>query len=523
MAFSPTPGHPVPLPTVLELRLLRCPGHAGPSSPVLPLETRPSPRRARTQTFWPRPYRCQSCHFATHDRISRPDIHYSGFSDTDGYPTDDPCPVLTLATVRPDSRTTTWCGLVPKMEGWFSQTDVRWMRLFPQSSGKEPEPIPSRRPLHGPSSSTQLSLGSRFPRVFRAWSHHAHHASLTPGRHHGPFFCQLPSTTASSPRSDSHDHPSQFHGARTRARELPPRTTGNPPKTTHMGHRRGPRSDGHETGERIWLHPSKFPRQATTPSLSTITHDTYVEPWSLFYLAPTASVPPSRSPVRIPSIASSEAERPCLSVDTESHVTLPVADLRLHSTDLLEDLCFVATGRQDRGMDHHHILGSRGSHGDGPPRYQLCVPSQTCLVRLFLLARRLSCPSSGQACQRHVTPWDSGPREPPEPLQWPILSPVRCQGVGECKGVEMELCGRQKDQDSCDVEGHHSHQRGLPPWTNHRHKHASQPKTIALQSRNIHTRRSSTPRGCPQALTADPRSPKTRLPCAFNSLRSSAW
>ena len=36
----------------------------------------------------------------------------------------------------------------------------------------------------------------------------------------------------------------------------------------------------------------------------------------------------------------------------------------------------------------------------------------------------------------------------------------------------MELYGRQKDQDTCDVEGHlalndsgHSHQRGLSPWT----------------------------------------------------------
>ena len=48
-------------------------------------------------------------------------------SDTDDDP-HDPCPVLTLATVRPDAHTTTWCKLLPEMEGCLSQPDRRRLR-----------------------------------------------------------------------------------------------------------------------------------------------------------------------------------------------------------------------------------------------------------------------------------------------------------------------------------------------------------------------------------------------------------
>ena len=40
----------------------------------------------------------------------------------------DSCQVLSLATVRLDARTTTWCRLLPKTEGRFSQADFRRLR-----------------------------------------------------------------------------------------------------------------------------------------------------------------------------------------------------------------------------------------------------------------------------------------------------------------------------------------------------------------------------------------------------------
>ena len=63
---------------------------------------------------------------------------------TDDGPASDACPVLTLATVRPDARTTTWCELLLEMEGWFSLPDRRRLRttrsslkdiVFPRNAG----------------------------------------------------------------------------------------------------------------------------------------------------------------------------------------------------------------------------------------------------------------------------------------------------------------------------------------------------------------------------------------------------
>ena len=51
-------------------------------------------------------------------------------SDTDGGPTSDPCPVLTLATVRPHLRTTTRCQLFFEMEGQPSCSFTAFSQRF---------------------------------------------------------------------------------------------------------------------------------------------------------------------------------------------------------------------------------------------------------------------------------------------------------------------------------------------------------------------------------------------------------
>ena len=65
---------------------------------------------------------------------------------------------------------------------------------------RNPNPFPAAALSMGHPPSDSCPSDHGFPGKpvrSRAWSHHAHHAGLTPGRHHGPFFSQLPSTTAS--------------------------------------------------------------------------------------------------------------------------------------------------------------------------------------------------------------------------------------------------------------------------------------------------------------------------------------
>ena len=74
--------------------------------------TAPSPGDHETRHTDPRPTWTPKAHAASDDAF-----------------TDDPCPVLALATVRPDARTTTWRRLLPA--GWkrgFSQADLRRLR-----------------------------------------------------------------------------------------------------------------------------------------------------------------------------------------------------------------------------------------------------------------------------------------------------------------------------------------------------------------------------------------------------------
>ena len=75
------------------------------------------------QVLWPISHSCQRRDFATSGLFpcGRP----TPIPRADDDPADDPCPVLTLATARWDSRTTTRCRLLPKTEGWFSHTDLR--------------------------------------------------------------------------------------------------------------------------------------------------------------------------------------------------------------------------------------------------------------------------------------------------------------------------------------------------------------------------------------------------------------
>ena len=65
----------------------------------------------------PTSYRCQSCDLATQEPMSMPKTHASSSSTNDDA-ADDPT----------DSHTATWCRLLPKTEGWFSQADLRRLR-----------------------------------------------------------------------------------------------------------------------------------------------------------------------------------------------------------------------------------------------------------------------------------------------------------------------------------------------------------------------------------------------------------
>ena len=72
-------------------------------------------------------------------------------SDTDDASTKDPCPVLSLATVRPGGTQHNTVKL-PKMEGWFftcCPLVAQRTRLLTQTRGKEPESVLSCCPLCG--------------------------------------------------------------------------------------------------------------------------------------------------------------------------------------------------------------------------------------------------------------------------------------------------------------------------------------------------------------------------------------
>ena len=80
-------------------------------------------------------------------------------SDTDDSLAGDPCPVLTLATVRPDARTTMWYKLFPEMEGWFSQLDFRRLRTARSSLEALVFPTEPQRTKHEPIPSGCLLCG----------------------------------------------------------------------------------------------------------------------------------------------------------------------------------------------------------------------------------------------------------------------------------------------------------------------------------------------------------------------------
>ena len=137
---------------------------------------------------------------------------------TDDDSLDEPCPVRALATVHPGARTTTWCRLVPKMAGWFTQ--LRRLRvsrltlralvfrkeiktLSPAAGLSRCHPLPSTRQLHRSGvHTTRLPRGARslppwnFPRVHptstdfwtRARALHSTSAGRGSARRHAPIY-----------------------------------------------------------------------------------------------------------------------------------------------------------------------------------------------------------------------------------------------------------------------------------------------------------------------------------------------
>ena len=114
---------------------------------------------ASHQDVQPRTYVCQTCDFTEQETVRMPVTHTAS-SDTDDASTNDPRPVLSLATVHPDARTTICRRLLPKMEGFQRLRTARAIALSPCTS----------RPL-----------------------------GVQPARIHDPSFRQPQSSTASSP------------------------------------------------------------------------------------------------------------------------------------------------------------------------------------------------------------------------------------------------------------------------------------------------------------------------------------
>ena len=152
-----SPHHPTPLPTNDDAMMwpsaqppcatstsasAATPGHP---RTCWPLQSRPaswdtaSPRRIHTRV----PGRghscaCRACGFTEQETVRRPKTHIDS-SDTDDTSSIDPFPVLSLARVRPDARTTTRCRLLPHMDG------VLW-RLRTSRSSLRPLVYPNRSP-----------------------------------------------------------------------------------------------------------------------------------------------------------------------------------------------------------------------------------------------------------------------------------------------------------------------------------------------------------------------------------------
>ena len=119
-------------------------------------------------------YECWSCQITEQEMVHMPKTHADS-SDTDVAPAPrllstpprplaplpppslppPQCPVLSLATVRPDARTTTWC-----MGGWFSQSSSLRALVPTKPQGKEPKPFLGCCPLCrlSPSRHTAVSV-----------------------------------------------------------------------------------------------------------------------------------------------------------------------------------------------------------------------------------------------------------------------------------------------------------------------------------------------------------------------------